>query len=205
MLFSRTVGSDCRIIRRILECYFGQIINFDKSVVCFSKAVPKEEGHRLAAVIDVCHVRCHEKYLGLPSFATRNKHAMFNDIKDRIWKKIKGWRCKTMSVASKDVLIKSVLQSIPTYSMSLLCLPTSLILEIHGLCCKFWWGSTETSRKLHWASWHNLCKGKEAGEMGFRDLSVFVKTTTLEATKPELNTATKTEYITLCATTGKLE
>ncbi|KAK3218902.1 hypothetical protein Dsin_012872 [Dipteronia sinensis] len=45
-----------------------------------------------------------------------------------------------------------------------------IICDIHELCCKFWWGSTERDRKLHWASWFKLCKEKSEGGMRFRDL-----------------------------------
>ncbi|KAK3230847.1 hypothetical protein Dsin_002728 [Dipteronia sinensis] len=52
-------------------------------------------------------------------------------------------------------------------------LPKALIKEIHGLCCKFRWGSMEADQKIHWASWENLCKSKEESGMGFRDLNAF--------------------------------
>ncbi|KAK3187924.1 hypothetical protein Dsin_027485 [Dipteronia sinensis] len=57
----------------------------------------------------------------------------------------------------KEVLIKSVLQSIPVYTMSLFRIPKGLIEELHHLCNRFWWGSSENSNKLHWASWSRLC------------------------------------------------
>ncbi|KAK2642496.1 hypothetical protein Ddye_024259 [Dipteronia dyeriana] len=140
-----------------------------------SKAILTSYGNRLAAIIGVRRVRCHEKYLGLPSFASRNRWELFNSIKDGLWGKIKGWHEKLLSVGGKEVLIKSVLQSIPTYTMSLFHIPKGLVSKIHGLCSRFWWGSSEKIRKLHWASWRRLCANKNTGGMGFRDLSVFNK------------------------------
>ncbi|KAK3222347.1 hypothetical protein Dsin_009372 [Dipteronia sinensis] len=52
-------------------------------------------------------------------------------------------------------------------------LPKALIKEIYMMCYKFRWGSMETKRKIHWASWDNLCKIKEDNRMGFRDLNAF--------------------------------
>lgn len=39
-------------------------------------------------------------------------------FEDRIWQRINGWRDFKPSKAGKEILIKAVLQSIPTYAMS---------------------------------------------------------------------------------------
>lgn len=48
---------------------------------------------------------------------------VFNYLKDRLWSRIKGWNEKQLSMAKREVLIKSVLQAIPTYVMSCFKLP----------------------------------------------------------------------------------
>jgi hypothetical protein len=67
------------------------------------------------------------KYLGLPSMIGRNKQATFSFIKDRVWQKITSWSSKCLSKAGREVLIKSVLQSISSYVMSIFLLPSTLI------------------------------------------------------------------------------
>ncbi|XP_021725132.1 uncharacterized protein LOC110692446 [Chenopodium quinoa] len=52
-------------------------------------------------------------------------------------------------------------------------IPETLIDEIHALLARFWWGSTETTRKMHWHNWDSLGKPKSMGSLGFRDLKVF--------------------------------
>ena len=69
------------------------------------------------------------RYLGLPSLIGRSKRATFSYIKDTIWKRIQGWRNKLLSQAGKGVLIKSVAQAIPTYSMSVFRLPISVVMR----------------------------------------------------------------------------
>jgi len=63
------------------------------------------------------------KYLGLPSMIGRDKRYVFSFIKDRIWKRINAWRGRALSKAGKKVMIKSVLQSIPSCIMSIYLLP----------------------------------------------------------------------------------
>lgn len=68
------------------------------------------------------------------------------------------------------MLIKFVIQAIPTYSMSCFKLPKSLIKEIEVLICKFWWGYNGDSRKFHWLKWEKLCVAKEVGSLGFKEI-----------------------------------
>ena len=55
----------------------------------------------------------YEKYLGLPSLVGKNKKASFNYIKERVWKKIQGWKEKLLSQAYREVLIKVVVKQSP--------------------------------------------------------------------------------------------
>ncbi|KAL5756372.1 hypothetical protein ACOSQ2_021118 [Xanthoceras sorbifolium] len=49
------------------------------------------------------------------------------------------------------LLIKVVIQAMPTYSMNLFRLPQTLILDLHRLMARFWWGSSASSIKIHWS------------------------------------------------------
>jgi len=44
------------------------------------------------------------------------------------------------SRAGKEVLIKVMAQSIPTYTMGVFLLPAKLYNELDALCAGFWWG-----------------------------------------------------------------
>ncbi|KAK2652654.1 hypothetical protein Ddye_012510 [Dipteronia dyeriana] len=82
---------------------------------------------------------------------------------------------KLLSVGGKEILVKAVVQSIPTYAMSLFKLPKSLIVEIQRLTARFLWGGNENNRKIHWCTWKRLCKPKSEGGLGFRNLEIFNK------------------------------
>ena len=70
-------------------------------------------------------------------------------------------------------MIKAMVQSIPTYSISFFCLPIGLLKDIEPMIRKFWWDCSENSRKIHWVQWETLCSSKSVGGMGFRDLRMF--------------------------------
>ena len=118
-------------------------------------------------------IRQHEKYLGLPSLVGRNKQNSFKEIKERLSKKLAGWKEKLLSKAGKEVLIKAVAQAIPTYTMNCFKIPDSLCDELTSLIRNFWWGQKQNERKMAWISWNKLCEPKAVGGMSFRQLKQF--------------------------------
>jgi len=91
---------------------------------------------------------------------------------------MKGWKEKLLSQVGKEIMIKVVIQSIPTYSVSVFKLPTSLCKDIEAMIGKFWWGQEE-KKKIHWVKWISLCSLKFVGGIGFRDFQHFNKDTLL--------------------------
>ena len=176
LLFCRATSFECEKIQNILAWYeaaSGQQVNSDKTMAFFSRNTSKAIQGELQILSRVPVIRNYEKYLGLPSFVGRQKKVCFNQIKERIWAKMQGWKEKLLSQAGKDVMIKAVIQSILTYSMSVLRLPIGLLKDIEVMIRKFWWGCSENSKKIHWVKWETLCSSKSVGGMGFRDLRMF--------------------------------
>uniref|UniRef100_A0A803Q0R9 Reverse transcriptase n=1 Tax=Cannabis sativa TaxID=3483 RepID=A0A803Q0R9_CANSA len=75
--------------------------------------------------------------------------------------------------AGKEILLKAVIQAIPTYAMACFRLPVKLYKEIEGVMAKFWWGSSGDSKKIHWKYWQSLYRSKFAGGLSFRSLIRF--------------------------------
>ena len=66
-------------------------------------------------------------------------------------------------------MIKAVVQSIPTYFMSVFKLPMDLCKDIEAMIQKFWWGNGAT-RKVHCVKWNSLCSSKSIGGIGGNEI-----------------------------------
>ena len=103
----------------------------------------------------------------------KNKRNTFNEIKEKLHRKLAGWKEKLLSKARKEVLIKAVAQAIPTYTMNCFRLPDSLCEELTSMIRKFWWGQQKEEKRIAWLSWEKLCVPKSCGGMGFKQLKYF--------------------------------
>ncbi|KAG8490856.1 hypothetical protein CXB51_014061 [Gossypium anomalum] len=117
-----------------------QCINFDKSISFYSANASERDRLSMETILGVRSSNNLENYLGL------------------------------LSMGRKEAFIKSVLQSIPTYSMSYFLLPKLLCLEMKNLMGKFWWQKSYGKRGLHWCDWGSMCKLKENGGLGLGNL-----------------------------------
>ena len=151
----------------------GQKLNRSKTSLFFSKSVPEEVKHGIKVTLEVPEIMQYEKYLGLPSLVGKGKKASFNYIKEKVWRKLQGWEAKLLSQARREVLLKAVIQAIPTYTIGCFKLLVSLCNEIESLIKKFWWGQRADRRKIHWVKWEEMTKSKTIGGMGFQDLAMF--------------------------------
>ncbi|CAL8164575.1 unnamed protein product [Prunus armeniaca] len=101
----------------------GQKINLAKSAIAFNPNTPVQLRNEVSSILAIPIVEFHEKYLGLPTVIGRKKKDCFNGIKERLRKKLNGWKEKLLSKAGKALLIKAVAQSIPNYAMGVFKLP----------------------------------------------------------------------------------
>jgi hypothetical protein len=160
----------------LLELYeraSGQKLNREKTSLFFSKNTPQAAKELLGNLVGVTPTNCFEKYLGLPSMVGKSRMASFSSIKGRIWERINGWKEKFLTHAGKEVLMKAVLQAIPTYTMSVFKLPKTLCQEINALFSKFWWGHQKNDSKIAWLKWSKMGLAKNKGGLGYRDLEPF--------------------------------
>ncbi|KAL9663876.1 hypothetical protein QQ045_019269 [Rhodiola kirilowii] len=126
-------------ILRDYEAVSGQQINYEKSELYAGNNIRDELARSLGGILGVKVVNCIDKYLGLPICLNGRKTAMLNFIEDRMWKRVNGWKEKLLSVAGKEVLIKSIIQAIPVYAMSCFKMPKRIFDCWNSVVSSFWW------------------------------------------------------------------
>jgi len=156
----------------IYEHASRQKVNKSKTALFFSRSTPESVCLAIKDSLGLQEIAQYEKYLGLPSLVGKGKKVSLNYIKER-WKKLQGWEGKLLSQVGREVLIKFVIQAIPTFTMGCFKLPIGLCDNIESLIRKFWWGQRGDKRKIHWLRWDELTKSKLVGGMGFRDVAMF--------------------------------
>ena len=141
LLFCQVTQAEGETIAKILQTYeraSGQSINLEKSSAYLSSNTSDSQKQLILEILGVKKVNRIETYLGLPTLVGRAKYHTFSYLKDRIWKKLQGWKGLMLLRAGKEILIKAVTQSIPTYTISVFQLSLKLCDELDALCAKFW-------------------------------------------------------------------
>ena len=101
----------------------SQAINRQKTSLFFSKTTNEEVKREIQQLLGVRVMNNCEKYLGLPMAYDKSKVDTFKEMHDRINKRVMGWKEKLISKAGREVLIKTIAQVIPLYSMGLFKIP----------------------------------------------------------------------------------
>jgi hypothetical protein len=101
------------------------------------------------------------------------KKGKLHSTKEKFAKQADDWCEKYMSGAAKEILVKAVLQSLPTYAMGVFKFPVGLLDDLSQIVRNFWWGDNHDRRHMHWISWDKMTRPKSQGGIGFRDLRIF--------------------------------
>eukprot|EP00253_Pinus_taeda_P004859 PITA_04859 len=109
------------------------------------------------------------KYLGAPLLDSAQKNSSWTSLLERLEARLSLWTHRSLNMASRLVLIKAVLQSMPLYLFSILAAPKWVLKAIKKLQRNFLWGSTGLNRKWALVKWEKACLPKKAGGIGLRD------------------------------------
>jgi hypothetical protein len=126
------------------------MVNTAKSVIYFSANCDDNMKEEMQQSTGILTEALCEKYLGLPTAVGRSTTKAFEPIPAKVRGLVGGWSEKLLSSAAKEVLIKSVVQAIPTYPMSCFILSSRTRKKITGAVSNFWWGGgLADSRAIH--------------------------------------------------------
>ena len=170
-LFFRANNQEAEGVKAILDEYArlsGQSINYQKSGIFFSTCVKQDKQAEISSILRVSNDLQNNMYLGLPSLLGRSKKRVFGFVKERLWKRLQGWKVKKISRAGKTILINNVATAIPSYCMASFLLPKDMCKEMEVMMNKYWWQSGSTDRRgIIWIGWDGFKHVKMSGRFGF--------------------------------------
>ena len=79
---------------------------------------------------------------------------------------------RPLNFPSRLILVKSILQAMPTYLFFILAAPKAILKEIGCIQRNFLWGGRGEKAKFSLVRWEDVCKPKEQQGLGLRDPEV---------------------------------
>ncbi|XP_019151003.1 PREDICTED: uncharacterized protein LOC109147801 [Ipomoea nil] len=102
LLFFKANIQEASVVKQCLARYeklSGQLVNYYKSNICFSRNTLENVREEVAWCLGVEQAQNFGKYLGLPSFIRRNKMVVFSYVEDKIRQRVSSWNKKLLSQA----------------------------------------------------------------------------------------------------------
>ena len=148
----------------------GLKVNERKTRVFFSKNINHNRRTELCDILGFQVTPDLGKYLGVNLHHERVVTATFQDVVDKVRKRLSTWKCNSLSMAGRSTLISSVTSSIPEYTMQTAFLPISTCDSIDKCNRAFLWGSSSEKKKTHLVAWDKVCRSKKNGGLGIKHL-----------------------------------
>ncbi|KAJ0582905.1 putative RNA-directed DNA polymerase [Helianthus annuus] len=157
---------------RILRCFHvcsGLRINLGKSSL-FGVGPQPVEVAEMAEVVGCSAESFPFKFLGLTVGANMNRVSNWRPVFDIFEKRLSLWKASTLSIGGRVTLIRSVLESLPTYFFSLYRAPVKVVQDLESIIRKFLWGGSSEVNKVHWVAWDRVASPIKMGGLGLHNL-----------------------------------
>ena len=79
----------------------------------------------------------------------------------------------SLNLGGRYILLKSILESIPIYWLSLSKVPKSILDKFCSLCYGFLWSRNKEENTIPMVKWNQLARLKSMGGWGFKNLFLF--------------------------------
>ncbi|KAK2364421.1 hypothetical protein QL285_089294 [Trifolium repens] len=181
MIFCKGNLAGLKALRELFNTYAaesGQCISHSKSTIYSGSITP----HRLELIVDLLNFKTGSmpfNYLGVPIFKGKPKSCHLQPIADKVKLKLSAWKAYLLSIAGRVQLVKSVIQSMLTYSIAIYSWPSSLLKDLEKCIRNFIWSGDLDKRKLVTVSWKKLCRPLAQGGLNVRSLTHLNKASNL--------------------------
>ncbi|GJR22094.1 RNA-directed DNA polymerase, eukaryota, reverse transcriptase zinc-binding domain protein [Tanacetum coccineum] len=95
-------------------------------------------------------------YLGSMVGGDMHRLQSWNDMVDRVKRRLSKWKMKMLSIGGRLTLVKSVLGSMPILHMSLFKVPSGILHTLESIRSHFFKGYDMSSKKTSWVNWNKV-------------------------------------------------
>ncbi|CAJ2670936.1 unnamed protein product [Trifolium pratense] len=156
----------------LFESMSGLRVNFNKSMLVGVNIPDSWLGEAASALC--CKVgKIPFLYLGLPIGGDPRRLGFWEPVVNRLKNRLSGWRSRFLSFGGRLVLLKSVLTSLPVYSLSFFKAPSGTISAIESILIKFFWGGVRILGKLRGLTGKLFVCVRSIWGLGVRQLKEF--------------------------------
>ncbi|XP_059440462.1 uncharacterized protein LOC132172916 [Corylus avellana] len=108
LLFCKAMEQEWNCLKTVLGVYeevSGQRLNNNKASIFFSRNTSQATKDQIMAVVGVPVAQRFDTYLGLPALVGKSRTREFQNLTDRVRKKLSDWKTKFLSQAGKEALL----------------------------------------------------------------------------------------------------
>jgi hypothetical protein len=180
LLMGRPTVKEENSILQVLQTFSnasGLDCNKDKSLIFFFNTPPPPPPvqRHISDLLGFQRSSLPSKYLGIPLIDNALRNSSWEQLLSSFSKKLSSWTLRSLNLPSRLILLRAVLQALPTYIFSVMTTPTFVLTTIKNLQRKFLWQGINTEKKIALVSWAKICRPKVQGGLGLRDPSIMNK------------------------------
>ncbi|KAJ0511624.1 putative RNA-directed DNA polymerase [Helianthus annuus] len=166
------LGENAVNLKRLLRCFYlvsGLKVNLTKCSI-YGVGVDEAGVQHMANLLGCKYGTFPFKHLGLIVGANMNLIRNWKPVVEVFKNRLSIWKAKNLSYGGRITLIKSVLNSLPTYFFSLYKAPSKVLEMLEKLRRVFFWGGSDENTYTSWMAWEKVIAPIEYGGLGFGSL-----------------------------------
>ncbi|XP_016206405.1 uncharacterized protein LOC107646756 [Arachis ipaensis] len=156
---------------RYFEVIPGLSINFENSSLILVN-YSQEWVDQMCGLLGCQAAALSVKYLGINLGANPRLVKTWKPVIDKVEEKLSLWKAEILSKVGKLVFIKSVINSLPVYYLSLYKIPVAVAKKLISLQRRFFWGKDDGKGGLAFVKWELIQTPKKLGGLGVGDTMV---------------------------------
>ncbi|GKV35115.1 hypothetical protein SLEP1_g43429 [Rubroshorea leprosula] len=159
-----------KCILQIFEVASGLKINYSKSRI-YGIHTEKDWLKKMACLLN-CNVgEMLFKYLRVLVGGNHRRLSLWQPLVEGFRKKLLKWNRCWLSFGGKLTLLSYVLSSLLVFLMSVYLAPKGIIKILDKIRREFLWGGQGESRKINWVKWQQVCRNRDEGGLGVKDVT----------------------------------